>query len=522
MSIVKKDGTGVKISLDQVVNFLPTQVYWLDKDMVFLGCNSQQAKLLGLSSAEEIVGKHMFDFQTKENAPQIQAAYENSCQVIRTEKAATFEEIILASDGSRTVFLSQKSPLFDVEGNVIGLLGVSFDITQRKQVAENKDILLEEIISNLPGNVFWKNRQGVYLGCNDNMAKMVNFSSSKDVIGKTLDEIFPDMPEVIRKVLEEDEEIMREDRGRKLEENGLNLKREPAIYLTHKVPLHDRSGKVVGLLGLSFDITARKNAEEEMRIAKEKAEAAYELKVDFIRNMEHDIRTPVSGLFGVVNILMQQEADPEKKEMLEIVAMASQELLNYVNSILTFSKIESESVPVLEKKFVLKNIVESVINLEAVTAIQKKLEFTLNFPENLPLVLIGDAYRLKRVLINLVSNALKFTHQGFVKLSVDMASRENNCVILRFKIEDSGIGIPREKQISIYEKFVRATPANQGIYKGFGLGLRIVKQFVREMEGEIDLKSSEGKGTTFICTFPFKIPLINDVLEEEGVIQDDH
>jgi signal transduction histidine kinase len=238
--------------------------------------------------------------------------------------------------------------------------------------------------------------------------------------------------------------------------------------------------------------------------------------------MEHDIRTPVSGLFAVTNVLMKQETDPDKKEMLEVVAMASKEILDYANSILNFSKIESESVPVLQKKFVLKKIIESVINLEATTAMHKKLEFRIDFPENLPQVLIGDAYRLKRILINLMSNALKFTHQGFVRLAVELASQKDARIILRFKIEDSGIGIPKEKQDYIYEKFVRITPSNEGIYKGFGLGLRIVKQFVREMDGEIDLKSSEKAGTTFICTFPFKIPLIEDILEDEGITEDEY
>src|SRR5579872_6624466 len=122
MRIVDKE---IKIPLQQVVNSLQAQVYWLDRDLVFLGCNEQQAKFLGLSSANEIVGKQMFDFQTKDNISLIQAAYDNSRQVISTQKTMIFEETTILSDGSKMVFLSEKSPIFDETGDVIGLLGIS-------------------------------------------------------------------------------------------------------------------------------------------------------------------------------------------------------------------------------------------------------------------------------------------------------------------------------------------------------------------------------------------------------------
>lgn len=397
MGIAEKD---IKVSLEQAISFLSAGVYWLNIEMKFLGCNAQQARFLGFSSVKEIVGKNLLDFQTKENTAHIQAIYDNNEQVTKSQKAMVFEEELFFSDGSRRVFLSEKSPIFDGEGSVIGLLNVS------------------------------------------------------------------------------------------------------------------------------FDITARKEAEEKIQLAKEEAEAAYASKVDFIRNMGHDIRTPVSGLFGVANILMKQEVDPGKKEILEIIAMASKEILDYANGILAFCKVESESMPVFEKKFVLKKVIDSVVNLEAVIAVQKRLDFRVDFPKNLPPVLIGDAHRLKRILINLVSNALKFTHQGFVRFSVVLASQQDRDVILQFTVADSGIGIPKEKQAYLYEKFMRGVPADQGAYKGVGLGLRIVKQFVREMEGEIELKSSAGKGTTFICTFPFKVPLVSDILEDEledeGMLQEGH
>ncbi|WP_267256346.1 ATP-binding protein [Coxiella endosymbiont of Ornithodoros maritimus] len=129
------------------------------------------------------------------------------------------------------------------------------------------------------------------------------------------------------------------------------------------------------------------------------------------------------------------------------------------------------------------------------------------------LYLIGDRYRLHRILINLLSNAIKFTVQGYVKLKVNLVRKTGKFVIVRFIVEDTGIGIPKEKQEYIFEKFSRLSLSNKGFYKGIGLGLRIVKQFMHEMEGEIDLISEYEKGTQFICTISFKLPLSDDFVE---------
>ncbi|QLH43983.1 MAG: GHKL domain-containing protein [Coxiellaceae bacterium] len=156
-----------------------------------------------------------------------------------------------------------------------------------------------------------------------------------------------------------------------------------------------------------------------------------------------------------------------------------------------------------QEKFNLSQLITSTINIELPAAKHKELTLTVDFDNNIPPVLIGDDYRLQRILINLLSNAIKFTHKGSVKLVVEQSVRENNnLIILKFIVEDTGIGIPIEKQNFIYEKFARISPSNKGIYEGAGLGLSIVKQFIEEMEGEIDLESEIDKGSKFICTIP--------------------
>lgn len=398
------------------------------------------------------------------------------------------------------------------------------EVEQLKRIVKEQhaDIFrLKSVIDNLPGSIYWKDKNGVYLGRNTyshEKSKSVNIEDSASTldspIGKTdYDYFSKEIADGYRKhdieVMESGEELVREEITTL--PNG-----EQLIQLSSKRPLRDEKGNVVGVVGNTVDITHLKKIEAELREAKEKLERGDIIKTEFIRNMEHDIRTPFNGVWGIANYLWQNETVPAKKELLGDVTNCAKELLDYCNGILDFSKIEQGNLPLLEKKFNTRKLVDSVMLIEIPAAKLKKLNFTLKYDENLPVVLMGDQYRLQRVLINLVSNAIKFTQQGDVKLQVKLAKKpDDKNAIVSFIVEDTGIGIPQEKQDFIYEKFARVIPSNKGTYKGIGLGLRIVKQFMEEMGGEIDLKSESGKGSTFICTLPFKLPLINDMVEDK-------
>ena len=252
----------------------------------------------------------------------------------------------------------------------------------------------------------------------------------------------------------------------------------------------------------------------ELRQAKELAEQANVIKTEFMRNMEHDIRTPFNGVLALTNCLRDIEEDVAKKEHLNNIAESAQELLDYCNSILDFSKIDLGMLAVVQKKFAFKNLIDSIIKMELPAARCKNLALKLNYAFNIPPILIGDHYRLQRILINLISNAIKFTAIGFVELNISIVRKSAKLVLLRFIIADTGTGIATEHQEYIFEKFSRLNLSNKGTYKGIGLGLRIVKQFIYEMGGEIDLLSTLGKGTQFICTIPLDLPLTDDFVTE--------
>lgn len=372
---------------------------------------------------------------------------------------------------------------------------------------------LGQIMDCTPGSLYWKDKEGRYLGCNTFMVKTAGLLSSEDIIGKTDFELWPDHANEIRK---NDVKVMSSGKAISLEEKVQIQSGEYMHFASSKVPLKDEHGSIIGIICNSLDITKLKETEAALKAANEKSELSNKAKSSFIENMEHDIRTPFNGVWGFANILAERENDPEKKEFLESIATCAKELLDYCDSVLDFSRIEHGITPVFEKSFNVRELVNSVMKIESIAAKHKNLSFSINQSSKLPNIVIGDPYRLKRILLNLVSNAIKFTNKGGIKISVTKEGKkpQTRLCILKFVIEDTGIGIPESKQSVIYEKFTRGTPSNQGIYKGQGLGLRIVKQFISELEGDIHLDSETNKGTVFTFLLPFKLPLTDEIIDE--------
>jgi two-component system aerobic respiration control sensor histidine kinase ArcB len=379
----------------------------------------------------------------------------------------------------------------------------------------------QDIISCMPGNIYWFDKNCVGVGCNKNVLEMFNFDSLDEFQGLSFDQmgkVGDWTPEATESFKEDSINVIQTGRPR------LNIE-EPPIphsdgreihFLSSRVPLFNPADEVIGMVGVSIDITERKQMEIALLKAKASAEAANKLKIEFIHNMEHDIRTPFSGIYGIAKILADNETDPKKKDFLDDIVNCAKELLEYSTGILDFSMIESGSLPILSKKFSVNKLIEGLVAMETPPAKVKNLEFTAHCDPDVPDIIMGDRYRLQRILINLISNAIKFTNQGFVKLTVKLAKViDHRHVVLCFLIEDSGIGIPKEKQSIIFERFSRLLPSNQRLYKGQGLGLRLVRQFVDEMDGDIEIKSAVNNGTTFACTFTFKLPLVDNIMDED-------
>lgn len=498
--------------LKNIISLLPGNIYWKDTHGRYLGCNNNVAKILGLENSDAIIGKTDQQLLKKKYVPET-IAVDN--QVINSNKELIVEENGYDMQGNPRIYLSRKAPLYDVHGKIIGILGTSIDITDQKQteikLAEEKKAaevsdqfksnVLNNIVSLLPGNVYWKDRQGVYLGCNLNLLKMLNLKSTSDVIGKTDEDLIS--PSQARMVREVDNRVFHSKQEETFEEVDYDAKEGPITYLSTKAPLWDENGNIIGLMGVSIDISDRKKIERDLIIAKENAEAANKAKTEFIHNMSHDIRTPFSGILGFSQMLYSEETDIYKKEILGYIVESSQRLLKLLNEIIDLVSLKSGAMVVKSAPLKIHDVINDCINIMMVDAKFKNLSLNLTITDQVPELIISDKMRLHRILLNLVSNALKFTHKGTVSILADSKS-ENGNLLLILQVADTGIGIPPDQYAHIFDRFTRLTSSYKGIYQGTGLGLYIVKQFVDDLQGNIHVESHVGQGTTFTCQIPIE------------------
>jgi two-component system aerobic respiration control sensor histidine kinase ArcB len=385
----------------------------------------------------------------------------------------------------------------------------------------------KSIIENLPGLIYWKDLNFVYRGANRNAVSMIGFHSLDDLIGKTDAELGEKLgwpKSVAEDFMRDDIKVM--ETGKPIlakEEKPFRIASgEEVVELSNRVPLYDEESNLIGVLCNTIDITELKKTQQGLLQAKDKAEEFNKLKSQFIQNMEHDIRTPASSLQGLFNYLLSKEKYQNMQTMLRLGADAADELMILLNNVVNFDKQPYDN-PVLIKPFLLDDVFKSVFELYGLEAKHKNLHLSYKIDDNIAPILVGDAFRIKHILINLVGNAIKFTEKGKVFFEAKIIHKEDQNLLIDLIVKDTGIGIPKKKQTIIFEKFVRLHPSNQGQYKGSGLGLTCVRDYVEQLGGEIrPIQSQLNKGTTVSVLIPVKVSLDQNVenfkrhLEEES------
>lgn len=264
--------------------------------------------------------------------------------------------------------------------------------------------------------------------------------------------------------------------------------------------LRDVYGVASRMIGIHIDTTEDKRAQEELRQAKETAESASKAKSEFLANMSHEIRTPMNGVLGMAELLLNSPLTEKQRHLADSVHRSGTALLGIINDILDFSKIEAGKLELERIEFGLRATIEEAVDLFADPAGKKGLELTCYIPDGIPDSVIGDPTRLRQVLLNLVGNAVKFTHRGEVTIRVALLSQQDETIELRVEIADTGVGIPSQVQSRLFAAFSQADGSTTRRFGGTGLGLAIVKQLVQLMGGDVGLASSSDTGSTFWFT----------------------
>jgi PAS domain S-box-containing protein len=264
--------------------------------------------------------------------------------------------------------------------------------------------------------------------------------------------------------------------------------------------LRDDAGSPLYFFAEVIDMTERKRMEAELADARDAALASARLKAEFLANMSHEIRTPMNGVIGVTDLLLGTALTAEQREMADTIRNSGTALLTIINDILDLSKIEAGKIVFEHVPFDLRKVVQACTGILAMGAREKGLELTVRIDDAVPPVVIGDAGRLRQVLTNLVSNALKFTEEGSVRVSVSVKEDGESDVLLLFEVSDTGIGIPLAQQERVFDSFTQADSSTTRRYGGTGLGLTISRQLVERMGGVIGVLSVPGEGSTFRFT----------------------
>lgn len=422
---------------------------------------------------------------------------------------------IVRPDGAIRWIEDHTFPIYE-DGLPVGYAGIAKEITAAKQLADELLIannFLPKFADRMEHIAFWVR--------DPSLKKQLYLSKGFEKIwGRPTEFLYRNPDAWLETILPEDRQRDRSTMLSTLEEEGIEAKYVDVFRIQRpsgevrwikdvSFPIFDSNGVCVGFAGIGEDITAEKLSEMDLKRAKERAEEANISKANFIASMSHDFRTPLNGILGFAEILRSRVFYPEQKEFIEGIIQAGNALLNLVEEILNFISLDLNKIPVKENWFNLKQLIQDIILVVTPQAHEKKLELVFSYPSIIPEYVVSDVNRMRRIITNLINNAIKFTHQGHVMVCVELLRQEHDLVWLQIIVEDTGIGIAKENFEFIFGSFNRVDPSYRGRYKGSGFGLTIVKQFVEDLGGRIYLNSELDHGSRFYANIPFKLKPFN-------------
>ncbi len=418
------------------------------------------------------------------------------------------EQQLVRKDGG-TIWVRMSARAVDVADHAKGAVAVVQDITESRAMEEEIErqfTLMQALIDTIPNPIFYKNADTRFFGCNKAYEQVFGVRREQFVGKRVLDLDY--LPEADRKAYQaEDEAVIAEagSRSRELPMVFADGKTHDTLYSVNG--FRNRDGTPGGLVGLIVDISPLKTAEREAQQARAVAEAASDAKAEFLANMSHEIRTPMNAILGMLYLALKTELAPNQRNYLGKAQGAANALLGIINDILDFSKVEAGKLDIEQAEFGLDAVLEQLKDTIGMQAEQKGVEFLIRYDVNIPYRLIGDSLRIGQVLLNLCSNAVKFTDEGEVELAFQSLNRNDKELTLQISVRDTGIGMSEETQSLLFNKFTQADQSTTRRFGGTGLGLAICKHLVGLMGGRIWIEDSQpGKGTTMCCTLKLGVP----------------
>ena len=492
-------------------------IYNIDSEGYFMYVNSIGLEKFGYVE-ENIIGKRYIEFMLPED---IDSEFAYYTKVKEGGLKSDYHEFKVLSKEGNVFWLGQNVNKVEKEDGTFFFTAVARDITQRKKIEkelglakielEKSEIKYRSIIENMDLGLMEVDTKGIIIRVYDRFCQMLGYEKD-DLIGKQANETL--LVSGYEKTLEE-QDANRVQGQSGVYEAKIRKKDGSEIWvIISGAPFYDEKGNVIGSIGVHYDITSRKNLEYELEIARRKAVKAQQAEKEFLANMSHEIRTPLNAIIGMSHLLMDTTLNHEQEGYLDALSSSTNILKSLISDILDISKIDAGSIEVHHKPTNIKKSITQLISTFSLQYRDTDVEYISSVDDRINDILLCDLQLLNQILLNLLSNAQKFTESGKIELSVQLAQEDKKSLWLKFEIKDTGIGVSKEDLTTIFNEFKQANAAIRSKYGGTGLGLSISMQLVDLLGGELEVDSISGKGSNFYFTLKLdktqkSIPLDN-------------
>jgi len=421
--------------------------------------------------------------------------------VVSREVSRNREIILVRPDGARIPVLCNAAPILGPCREVLG--GVCCwreipEIKEAERILHKRHQEFKALVENSPDVIARLDQRRRFLYLNP-ASEALSGLPPVLLIGRTFQEVIRSGEEEMRQAERTIERVFRTGKEDSVE-LPIRLNGRRKIFHLRVAPEFDAEDNIRTVLCIARDVTRMRQQEQLLRKAKDEAEIASRAKSEFLASMSHEIRTPLGGILGMTELLMTRVADDQNQSYLELIENSAMSLLGILNDILDLSKIEAGKVGLEPEEFELADEMFSLAELFRIQAAKRSLAFDLHLDEAIPRRLHGDLEKLKQVLRNLLSNAVKFTETGGITLGASLAEREGDQCLLRFTVQDTGLGIPRHKQKNLFGMFEQLRDHMRKNYTGTGLGLAISKRLAGMLGGDIAVESEKDQGSIFTFT----------------------